>query len=116
MSNENHALVVDSDAAKEIIKLLCSFMYEQDQPLDISNILDAVEMSNLLIHLYLTDPPALEDLLEDRLHYLDPEVLAQIVESIEEILNGTLRTTKLDLLDVKQTVIGDWTGMVMLMI
>lgn len=116
MSNRNHALVVDSAAAKEIIKLLCGFIYEPDQPLDINHVLDAVELSNQLIHLYLTDPPALEELLEDRLHYLDPEVLAQIVEGIEDMLDGTLQTTKLDLLDVKETIIGDWTGMVMLMI
>lgn len=115
MSDRLKAVVVDSQAARDVIELLTRLMFPADSFITPDDILKVIDLANDIIGTYLTDPPYLEELLEELVNADDP-AFENLMEQVGELIDNAAKFIYYDVTEVKHTFIGDDTGMVMLMI
>lgn len=115
MTEPLKAVVVDSQAAREIVKLILGLMVQPDECLTVDDVDAAITFSNDIIETYLTDPPYLEVLLEEYIAVGD-WTFETLVQKLGELIDNAAQYIYYDIREVKETVITDDLGTVMLMI
>lgn len=115
MTEPLKAVVVDSEAAREIVKLILGIMVQPDECLTVGDVDAAIKFSNEVIETYLSDPPYLEELLEEYISISD-WTFETLVQKLGELIDGAAQYIYYDICEVKETFIADDLGTVMLMI
>lgn len=115
MTEPLKAVVVDSEAAREIVKIILGIVVQPDECMTTNDVDNAIKFSNEIIETYLTDPPYLEDLLEEYISASD-WTFETLVQKLGELIDNAAKYIYYDIREVKETIITDDIGTVMLMI
>jgi hypothetical protein len=109
------AVVVDSEAARELVVILTRMMFDPDEFITPRDVGDVIVFANEIIATYITDPPYLEELLEDQIVRLGVS-FEDLMEQVGALLDNATKHIYYDITEVKHTFIADDIGTVLLMI
>lgn len=115
MSERLKAVVVDSEAARGLVVLMTRLMFQPDEFLTPHDVADVIAFTNEVIGVYISDPPYLEELLEEHIA-VNGLVFEDLLEQVGALLDNATKHIYYDIAEVKETIIADDIGTVLLMI
>ncbi len=95
--------------------MVVGILVPPDEPVTLDKVMTAIDFSNQLIDAYLTDPPYLDVLLEECVSSSE-WTYESLIDKLGELIDQSTKYIQYDICAVKEAIIGDPTGMVMLMI
>lgn len=115
MTERLKAVVVDSEAARELVVMLTRLMFGPDEFITPNDVADIITFANEVIATYVTDPPYLEELLEEQIA-ANGTTFEDLMEQVGALLDNATKYIYYDITEVKHTFIADDIGTVLLMI
>lgn len=131
--------VVDSEAARELVDLTLRELHGADACLSYDQIQKGMKTCNEMIRLYLTDPPEFESMVArtflgeeevtqseddttwsdeggEQTGLTDTGLMLEFITIIDEAVQESAYVVGLDIMDLDDVIVGDTSGIVLLMI